>query len=347
MLTVASLAVTMGMVVAALSMEATYARVIGDPSLRAKPYDLLVTPGDGPGTEVPALLARQPAVADTFTIFEGSARSGNLAAPIATRALGGHYRAHPYAVPDGRMLRGPGEAIVGRGLLGALHLRVGDPLALRMAGRSVRVRIVGRYVEPDNDARTAIVDERTLLRAGVPLNARLYAVELRPGADAHALARAVTRAGNGKLQAFVTSDDVESERSSFRGIVYGLDAVLLLIGLANLLTTLSLLVRERAHDFGVFKMLGLTPRQVVVAVTSGGSVLALLAAVVGIPVGYVAFREIAIALNPTDGPDVITAPPFWWLAVLVPVAVALSAVASALPARTASRLSVAEVLRYE
>ena len=45
--------------------------------------------------------------------------------------------------------------------------------------------------------------------------------------------------------------------------------------------------------------------------------------------------------------DVITAPPFWWLAVLVPFAVALSAVASALPARTASRLSVAEVLRYE
>ena len=328
-------------------MEATYARVIDDPALRAKPYDVLVTPGNVPDRVLPTLLARQPAVADTFTIWEGSARDAGLAAPISTRALGGDYRAHPYAVPDGRMLRGPGEAIVGRGLLRALHLRVGDPLTLRMAGRSFRVRIVGRYVEPDNDARTAIVDQRTLLRAGIPVIGKLYAVELRHGADAHALARAVTRASQGKVQAFVTSDDVEAERSSFRGIVYGLDAVLLLIGLANLLTTLSLLVRERAHDFGVFKTLGLTPRQVVVAVTSSGSVLALLAAVFGIPVGYVAFREIAIALNPTDGPDVITAPPFWWLAVLVPVAVALSAVASALPARTASRLSVAEVLRYE
>jgi putative ABC transport system permease protein len=346
-LTVASLAVTMGMVVAALSMEATYARVINDPALRAKPYDLMVVPANGPADRVPGLLARQRGVEGWFTISERSASTPGLADPLTTRALGGDYRRHPYAVPDGRMLQGPGEAIVGRGLLSAAHLHVGDPLTLRTAGRSVTVRIVGRYVEPDDDARTAIVDERTYERAGIPVSDRLFGVELRSGTDAHAVGRTLTQATGGKVQAIVTADDVESERSSFRGIVYGLDAVLLLIGLANLLTTLTLLVRERAHDFGVFKTLGLTPRQVVVAVTAGGSVLALLAAVVGIPVGYVAFREIAIALNPTDGPDVITAPPLWWLIVLVPVAVGLAAAASALPARTASRLSVAEVLRYE
>src|SRR5262249_10851521 len=154
------------------------------------------------------------------------------------RALGGDYRRHPYAVPDGRMLRGPGETIVGRGLLSALHLHVGDPVTLRVAGKAVTLRIVGRYVEPDDDARTAIVDERSFERAGIRVRDRVYGVELRKGADAHAVSRDMTTRSGGKVQSFVTSDDVENERAKFRNIVYGLDAVLLLIGLANLLTTL-------------------------------------------------------------------------------------------------------------
>ncbi len=71
-------------------------------------------------------------------------------------------------------------------------------------------------------------------------------------------------------------------------MVYRLDAVLLLIGLVNLLTTLLLgpRARPRLRDLQV---VGLTPRQVRAAVTSGASVHALLAALVGIPVGAVVF----------------------------------------------------------
>lgn len=347
-LTIASLTLTMSTIVVALAMEATYSRVISDPALRAKPYDVLVDhPARLSVARLQRIAAAQPGVRGTFTIAEQDGDVPGVSDPITTRAIGGDYRAFPYAVPQGRMIAGPGEAIVGRGLLDQLHLQVGDPLRVRVAGRLLSLRIVGRYVEPDDGARTAIFDERTLERAGGGVGYRSLAVELRAGADAHRLATSIERATGFAANAAVTSDDVENERSGFRRIIYGLDGVLLLIGLGNLLTTLLLLVRERARDFAIFKTIGLTPRQVGVAVTSGASVHALVAAVVGIPVGVVVFDRVAIALNPSDGPDVVTNPAWWSLVVLAPVAIALAALASGIPARAAARAQVADALRYE
>jgi hypothetical protein len=54
-----------------------------------------------------------------------------------------------------------------------------------------------------------------------------------------------------------------------------LDAlVLLVIGFVNLLTTLMLGVRERERDFGVFKVVGVIPRQLFETGTAGGVPLA-------------------------------------------------------------------------
>ena len=79
----------------------------------------------------------------------------------------------------------------------------------------------------------------------------------------------------------VTEDGVRQERSDLRPVVYGTDAVLLAIGLVNLLTTLLLGIRERVRDFAIFKVVGLTPRQVLAAVTSGGTLLSSVAVVAG------------------------------------------------------------------
>ena len=142
------------------------------------------------------------------------------------------------------MLAGPGEAIVGRGLLDALHLRVGDRLRVRREGAPLDLRIVGRYVEPDNDGRTAIFDRRSV----PPARARA----LRPAADGCSCTAAEAprcrrrwcghRAGDRRE---VTEDEVNQERADLRPVVWGIDIVLLAIGLVNLLTTLLLGIRER------------------------------------------------------------------------------------------------------
>jgi putative ABC transport system permease protein len=348
-MTIASLALTMGTVVMALGTEATYRRVIQDSSLRAKPYELLVFSNEASAARTRALIAAQGGViAGTATMVGTTASVPGSPVDVFSRALGGDYQRRPYAVRDGRMIAGPGEAIVGRGLLDALHLTVGDRLALEAEGARLNLRIVGRYVEPDNDGRAAIFDRRSVPPAALahfgPLG---YELQLADRSDAHAVQAALVRSSRGQLDVEATEDDVRQERNDLRPVLYGTDAVLLAIGLVNLLTTLLLGIRERVRDFAIFKVVGLTPRQVLAAVTSGGTLLASVAVIGGIAIALPVFHALVVLTNPTDGPDLVTAPPWWWVALMFPAALVFTTLASLLPARRAAEIKPAEALRYE
>jgi putative ABC transport system permease protein len=267
---------------------------------------------------------------------------------VWARAVGGDYQRRPYAVRDGRMIAGPGEAIVGRGLLDALGLHVGDRLALEAEGARLNLRIVGRYVEPDNDGRTAIFDRRSVPPAALArFGGVQYELQLHHRSDAHAVQAALVRSSSGQLDVEVTEDDVRQERSDLRPVIYGADAVLLAIGLVNLLTTLLLGIRERVRDFAIFKVVGLTPRQVLAAVTSGGTLLSSVAVLAGIAIGLPVFHALVTVTNPTDGPDLVTAPTWWWVVLMFPATLVFTTLASVLPARRAAAIKPAEALRYE
>jgi putative ABC transport system permease protein len=348
-MTIASLALTMGTVIMALGTEATYRRVIGDSALRAKPYELLVGANDVSPARTRALLdAQSDRITGTATVTGITASVPGHPLEVWARAVGGDYGRRPYAVRDGRMIAGPGEAIVGRGLLDALGLHVGDRVALMAGGARLDLRIVGRYIEPDNDGRTAIFDRRSvppaaLKRFGTPQ----YQVQLAHRSDAHAVQAALLRASRGQIEVEATEDEVRQERNDLRPVVYGADAVLLAIGLVNLLTTLLLGVRERLRDFAIFKVVGLTPRQVLASVTSGGTLLAAVAVVAGVAIGLPVFHALVVLTNPTDGPDLVTDPTWWWVALMFPGALAFTTLASVLPARRAAAIKPAEALRYE
>ena len=131
-------------------------------------------------------------------------------------------------------------------------------------------------------------------------------------------------------------------------MLYGTDAVLLAIGLVNLLTTLLLGIRERVRDFAIFKVVGLTPRQVL-AVGDLGRHAA------GRGGGDRRHRHrrcrsstrSSSVTNPTDGPDLVTAPTWWWVVLMFPGALVFTTLASLLPARRAAAIQPAEALRYE
>jgi predicted lysophospholipase L1 biosynthesis ABC-type transport system permease subunit len=281
-----------------------------------------------------------------MTIGETPARTtGGL--ELQARAIGGDYRARPYAIRDGRMLAGPGEAIVGRGLLDKLHLHVGDTLPLSTLGEAHTLRIVGRYIEPDNDAVTAIFDQRSLSPAAQHRLRPSVGLSVPTVPDARRLERQLESDSQGAVHGTVTEDEVKQERADVRPIIWGMDVLLLAIGIVNLITTMLLGIRERRRDFAIFKSVGFTPRQVLEAVTAGGSLLALIALAIGIPVGAALFRTVVIATNPTDGPDLATTPTWWWLLLLVPGILLFTTLASLFPARRAAEVQPAEALRYE
>jgi len=346
-MTILSLMLTVVAVVATLGTEATYRRVVGDSSLRAKPYDLLVE-SDATAARTRALLAlHRGQFTNPVTIAGMPVKSPGTGLDIQARALGGNYAARPYAIRQGRMLAGPGEAIVGRGLLDKLGLQVGDRLRLTAMGHPLTLRIVGRYIEPDNDAVAAIFDQRSL---PVAVQRRLrpdVGLTVSTVAGARRLQTALERESKGSAQATVTDDEVKQERNSVRPIIWGMDVLLLSIGLVNLVTTMLLGIRERRRDFAIFKSIGLTPHQVLGAVTAGGAVLALIAVAIGVPAGAALFKAVVVATNPTDGPDLGTTPTWWWLLLIVPGILIFTTIAGLFPARRAAEVQPAEALRYE
>jgi putative ABC transport system permease protein len=128
-------------------------------------------------------------------------------------------------------------------------------------------------------------------------------------------------------------------------LIYTLDAVLLLITATTLVAVALLSVRERIRDYGVLKAIGLTPRQITSTVVSAHAALAVLAALLAIPLGiglYLALFEIA---GDTTEDAVIAS---WWSLALIPIGTVLVVVAAtSLPARLATRIHPADALRYE
>jgi putative ABC transport system permease protein len=139
-------------------------------------------------------------------------------------------------------------------------------------------------------------------------------------------------------------NDDAGEEATLRPVVYGLNAVLLFVGLVNLLATVLLSLRERVRDLGLLKAVGLTPREVAASFLAAQVALAAGAVVIGIPLGLGLFRW---AVGATGGTDEFAYPVWWWLLLLGPVTVAIVAAIAAPLARRAAAVSVVDALRYE
>lgn len=129
-------------------------------------------------------------------------------------------------------------------------------------------------------------------------------------------------------------------------LFYTLDIVLMLIMVSMLIAVAFQSVRERTRDFGILKIIGLTPGQIASSIVSTHAVLAIIASALSVPLGMALYYFLyALATGATDDPAQLA--PWPWLA-LIPVGVTiLATLATSLPARLATESSAAAALRYE
>jgi putative ABC transport system permease protein len=128
-------------------------------------------------------------------------------------------------------------------------------------------------------------------------------------------------------------------------LIYTFDAVLLMMTMTALVAVALLSVRERIRDFGVLKAIGTTPRDNGISLVAAHTALAGLAAIGSIPLGIALHVAVyAAAAGDTEG---LETAPWWWLASVPLALTVLVAAAVSLPARVASRIRVAQAIRYE
>jgi putative ABC transport system permease protein len=169
-----------------------------------------------------------------------------------------------------------------------------------------------------------------------------------PAAAATVAASLTQRLGGAarvEVQTVEGSDEIDAFRLAFLLV----SVLVIVVALANLASTMLLAVRERTHDIGVLRAVGVTPAQVTVMVAAGAIALALAAAVVGVPLGLFVGHAVTevVGTGSGIGPGIGVGPALTTIVVLVVLALALAGVLGALAARRAAKAEISDLVRYE
>ncbi len=173
---------------------------------------------------------------------------------------------------------------------------------------------------------------------------------LTPGTNAQAYADAL----GAKLGQFYQVSTNGSSSSQFF-VIIGLVATLtlLLVAVAGLgvLNTVVLQTRERVHDLGVFKAVGMTPRQTIAMVVCSVAGIGLVAGLIAIPVGIAVHNYVLPVMGhaaQTDvPPSVLNVYQPGELVLLALSGLVIAVVGALIPAGWAARTRTASALRAE
>ncbi|MFJ9419009.1 FtsX-like permease family protein [Streptomyces sp. NPDC101227] len=245
------------------------------------------------------LLAAQPRVT-AYPGVEVQALVPGQTGTITLRGLGTDAHPYPFTIVEGRAADGPDEAIAGQGLLDLLDAQVGDWVRMTVAGAPHVLHIVGRSIEPADGGRVISTGLDTLRDGAPALHPDFYNLVLRHGTDPAAVRDALTDASAGRLEVREIPNPAD-QLSAVRAVIIGLIAVLVLIGLAELSTTVAAGVRDRGRDLLALRAVGLTPRQIAAVIVAATVFVALAAVLLGTVLGVFAAEWLIDLQGHTSG----------------------------------------------
>jgi putative ABC transport system permease protein len=302
----------------------------------------------------PAALSRPNQIAVVRTYPDGAHGGFSVLAPPANTTL------VQFDIQQGRWLQpdDTNAVVLNHSVLtNDPTIKLGDRLSLRINGRLSEWRVVGIVREFVSPATAYVPMVAFQQAAGQPDQARTFRIvtQQHDAASQKAIAKQVERVlAEAKLSAtYVMPTTDYAQVASDHVVVLTVTllivaALMVLVGVLGLTSTMSLNVLERTREFGVLQAIGARPRVVRQTVVAEGLVIAVLSwglgvlislplsALIGIVVGRVGFgAPLLFAISPLAA--------LGWLVLVC----ALAALASDAPARSASRLTVREILAYE
>ena len=340
-------------VIASLTFATSLDHLVASPALQGWNWDVAVgNPNDtGDITAKGELLDRNGDVAG-YSLFEQAFDQVKVqGATVPVFGMSPVKGAVSPTVLRGREARTPEELTLGPATLRRLDRRVGDIVQVEGATGPRAFRIVGEVLLPNLSSDATMTTGAVLtiegLEAVLPAaSPAQFLIEYATGVDpAGAYARLRHDFGPTVLRGR-PPDEVENLRRVI-GLPVLLAALLAVLGAATLGHLLVTVIRRRRRDLGVLKTLGFVRGQVGAAVAWQATTLAVVALLVGLPLGIAAGRWAWLLVNQGLGAPAGPVTPTFALLVAVPATVLVANLVAALPARAAAATRPAVVLRSE
>jgi putative ABC transport system permease protein len=315
-------------------------------------------PGAGPNQQpsaaqtaaMTAVLRAQPGTAHSVNLYENQVKIPGIGQNVQAFAFDGASSWTGYGVITGHWYNAPGEVDVNTSFLNASGLAVGDTATVDTGTAQVTVRIVGEVFQPSSDPRLYGAAQ-TLPGLVSVQNFWQTDVGLRPGTSPAAYTRAVDTA-LGSNSPFAAQGPDGGQFYVIAIALIGLLSLMVAVAAGlGVLNTVLMTTRDRVHDLGIFKSLGMRPGQVLAMVVCWIVVPAVVAAAIAAPA--------AVALNTATvhamAATAHTGVPASFTAVFSPAKLALLSLAALviavagalLPAGWAARARPATALRAE
>jgi putative ABC transport system permease protein len=334
------------------SAGAVVIQAFGPPPAPAPGTTKIAKPADP--AAIAAKISAQPGTRSYFRIGQTKVGVAGLAGATTVIPYDGDSSWGAYQMVAGTWFKGRGDAVVPSGFLSATRTHVGDTITLTNNDRSAQVRIVGEIFALREEGMIILTDSASLAGLGTYVlpQSTEFDIDLKPGTNPQDYLNSL----NAALEPLGVMAQSNSGRVS--GTVIAMDALAamltaLLVAVAGLgvLNTVVLDTRERVHDIGIYKALGMSPRQTVTMVITSVAAIGLIAGALGVPIGIALHDDVLPAMGHAAGakiPSVDIA--VYRLSVLVPLALGglvIAAAGALLPAGWAARTRTATALRTE
>jgi putative ABC transport system permease protein len=269
---------------------------------------------------------------------------------VSTEAFRGNAAWTGYDIISGRWYRAPGEVVVNTGFLTQTGKSVGDTVTLTVSGKQITARIVGEAFDPHGRGQPAMLTSwQTLGGTSAGLTVQQYDVGLLPGTNPNAYADALNRALFPNF--FVSATTNYPIYLTLSALIGTLTLLIALAAGLGVLNTVVLATRDRVHDLGVFKSIGMTPQQTIAMVICSIAGAGLIAGGIAVPAAMILHSYVLRDMANAGG----TAIPASYVNVFNPAELLLLALAgliigvagALLPASWAARTRTASALRAE
>jgi putative ABC transport system permease protein len=344
-----------------IGLAASLNRVVSDNPEAALPVQLSLNqrgpvPG-GPGAMTRAqqravvfALAAQPGTLHYLAVSSSQASLPGAADSASIRAYSGNPAWSGYSLISGRWYSGPDEVDVNSLFLTDTGTSVGSAYPLISGGHRVTVRIVGQVFEPGGHNVDMYLSPATLAALDPAARPGQYDVALRPGTSPQRYANAVS-AALGSSYSAIASGGGSRHYDAVITLVAMLTILIMVVAGLGVLNTVALQIRERAHDIGVFKAIGMTPRQTIAMIMCSVAATGLVAGIVAVPAGVYLHHGVvpvmAHAANSGYPPSLISVYAPWELMQLALAGLFIAVVGALGPAGWAARTRTAFALHAE